>query len=461
MGHSYWGFLVLIIGTSFFSKSVFGQAFGSLVHETERAGGETLELRWDNFVSSPSNMVQSDQDLLIYAHSYHDNSTGDFHHRWDLGGRYSRLEGFQFWVREAFIEQNFEIQDKAFNVSFGRKYFSNLNIDTIWNLGAIETQFRGDPFNPVHQGLTGLFVDVQALEQLKLKFFVSPLSFPNMGTNFDVKNGQVSSRSPWFVTAPTHVDLNGSVIPLTYDLDISNQYEKLVGISAVMGFEWQGEALKLSAYSGLMPSKNWTLNISPKGVVGDSGATEVLASVNPELLNRIISSISVEKDLGRGFSLAGEYFSESYLEDMTDGALQDDVQSSTIESSYVHFGLSKKGISLGAWQLKTDLYYLRRLKNEALNTFSDFEYADYNFDNAMSWQWAASYQPWQAQLQFKAFYDFTYDTILLSPRVQIQAQEDLMLYSRFDLAGSNSDQTSFISNQQSNDRFIFGISYDM
>lgn len=461
MSHTIWGFLIIAIGLPLFNVPAYGQAFQSLLLKTDnQVSGETLELRLDNFVSSPSNVISSDQDLLFSAHSIRGGDWGTAQYKWDLGGRYSRYESFQLWVRESYLSGQVSFFDSLAELSLGRKYFSKLDIDSVWNLGAMESQFRGDPFDPVHQGLTGIFFDVFPSDQLKFKFFISAVSFPDLGTSFDVKNGQVSSSSPWFVSAPTEVSLNGNEIPLTYDLDISNQYEKLFRLSAMMGMEWNDDDLFINVNAGVLPSRRWTLNVRPKGqVVG--GTTQVLASVNPEMLNRVVGSVSFKKKLGADYTLSGEYFAENYIEDITDKAIDDDMQSNTRQSSFAHLGLSKENMRWGKVLLKTDFAYLRRLSTSFLQVINDFEYSDYNFDNAASVQVTAAYMPWNLQFQFKAFYDFSYDSILVSPRLQVQTQKDLMLYTRFDLVGSESDESSFLGNQRANDRFIFGITYAM
>lgn len=462
MSHTLWGFLIILVGLPFLSQRASAQAFQSLLYKPDfTLTGETLDLRIDNFVSSPSNVISSDQDLLFMLHSHRGGELGQGSYYWDLGGRYSRYERFQLWVKESYLSSSsFDFLSGKAQLSFGRKYFSNLNIDSIWNLGAMESQFRGDPLDPIHQGLTGLFFDVQPSESLRFKFFASAIRFPDLGTSFDVKNGKVSSTSPWFVQAPVAVTINGSEVPLTYDLDISNQYEKLFRFSAMAGVEWNSDTLDINVNAGVLPSRRWTLNVRPTAVVRD-GSTQVVANINPELLNRAVGSFSFEKRWGDDYAFTGEYFIESYIEDMTDGALADDMQSTTKESAFVHIGLTRKNIRLGQIEMRTDLNYLRRVKDALLNVLNDFEYGDYNFDNAVSMQVSAAYMPWNAQLQFKAFYDFTYDAILLSPRIEYQAQRDLALYTRFDLVGAGSTESSFLGNQKANDRFIFGISYAM
>lgn len=462
MCHTFRGFFIVLATVAIWGQLARGQTFQSLLYSTTSSNvGETIDLRLDNFVSSPSNVISSDQDLIFMLHSQREGAFERGKYSWNLGGRYSRYERFQLWVKEAYLASStFDLLGTQAQLSFGRKYFSRLKMDSIWNLGAMESQFRGDPLDPIHQGLSGLFLDMNFSESLKFKFFASVISFPDLGTSFDVKNGNVSSTSPWFVSAPAHVRINGNEVPLTYDLDISNQYEKLFRFSAMTGLEWSGETVDIQIHAGVLPSRRWALNVRPTAVVRD-GTTEVVANINPELLNRIVGSISFEKQWGEDYAISGEYFTESYLEDMTEAAMQDDMQSSTRESSYIHVGVSRRHLKVGAVEMRTDLNYLRRLRQRDLDVVKDFEYSDFNFDNAVSLQVTAAYMPWNAQMQFKAFYDITYQSILLSPRIEYQAQKDLSLYTRFDLVGSNSTESSYLGNQKANDRFIFGITYAM
>lgn len=462
MCHTRRAFFIILAGIALWQPSTFAQSFQNLIYKSTSSNlGETVDLRLDNFVSSPSNVISSDQDLIFMLHSRRNGDFGSGLYNWDLGGRYSRYERFQLWVREAYLSSGkMNILGRESRLSLGRKYFSNLKLDSVWNLGAMESQFRGDPLDPIHQGLTGLFFDMSFSPSLKFKFFASVVSFPDLGTSFDVKNGAVSSTSPWFVTAPRTVTVNGNEVPLTYDLSISNQYEKLFRFSAMTGVEWAGDTVDININAGVLPSRRWTLNVRPTAVVRN-GATEVVANINPELLNRVVGSVSFDKKIGEDYVLSGEYFAESYLEDMTEGATTNDMQSNARESSFLHLGLQRQNIRLGDVEIQTGLHYLRRLKQSLLNVLQDFEYNDFNFDEAISLQVSAAYLPWNLQMQFKAFYDFTYQSVLLSPRIEYQAQKDLTLYSRFDLVGTNSTESSFLGNQKANDRFLFGITYAM
>lgn len=424
--------------------------------------GEALEARWDSFVSSPSSIIQSDQDLIFSAYSFREKIQGDYNYRWDLGGRYSNLEKFQFWVSEAFISQKFNAGRRGhLEFSFGRKFFSNLKIDSIWNLGVMESQFRGDPFFPIHQGLTGLFFNYKPHTKLQFKFFLSGLTFPDIGTNFDVQDGRVISNSPWYNDAPTHVEINGQLVPLTYDLNISNQYEKLLNFSAMAGVDWQEKGFSFSANIGVLPSNRWALNVRPIGVVTDSNQSQILASVNPQLLSRLVGSVGFSKQIGYDYSISAEYFAESYREDLTGLALQDDMQSDTFESSYLNVGLIKENLQIAKTISQVGVYYLRRLNEVPLRALNSFEYNDYNFDNAMSVQASTYYAPLGLRMNLRTFYDFTYKAILLSPMFEVEAQKNLLLYTRFDLAGSGNTLRSYIDDQKANDRLILGIRYAM
>lgn len=443
-------------------------AYGQSVFETRatylaspKKQGEALEARWDSFVSSPSNLIQSDQDLIFSAYSFREKMDGSYNYRWDLGGRYSRLENFQFWVSEAFLSQKFTAGNANLEFSLGRKFFSNLKMDSVWNLGTMESQFRGDPFFPIHQGLTGLFFNYKPQSKLQFKFFLSGLTFPDIGTNFDVQDGRVISDSPWYSDAPTHVEINGQLVPLTYDLNISNQYEKLLGLSAMAGMDWKDKGFNFSANIGILPSNRWALNVSPLGVVTEDNQSQILASVNPQLLSRLVGSVGFSKQIGYNYTLAAEYFAESYREDLAGIAVQDDMQSDTFESSYLNIGLIKENLQIAKTTSQVGIYYLRRLNDVPLNTLNSFEYNDYNYDHAISIQASSYYAPMGLRMNLRAFYDFTFQSILLSPMFEVEAQKNLLLYTRFDLAGSGNELRSYISDQQANDRLILGIRYAM
>lgn len=117
-------------------------------------------------------------------------------------------------IREIYYTNR--IDDKSL-LHVGRKLHNWSALDTVWNLGVYQPQFKWNPLAPENQGLTGLFWTKNDAG-LGLILFASPLYIPDQGASYELKDGQFQSGNPWFSAPPQNIKFQDQLLPIDYDI---------------------------------------------------------------------------------------------------------------------------------------------------------------------------------------------------------------------------------------------------
>lgn len=118
-------------------------------------------------------------------------------------------------IRETYFSTPFE--DKS-EFHIGRKLHNWSSLDTIWNLGVFQPQFRWNPLSLENQGLTGFFWEKNASDY-GMTLFASPLYIPDQGASYELKDGQFQSSNPWFAAPPQNIRFQGELLPIDYNIE--------------------------------------------------------------------------------------------------------------------------------------------------------------------------------------------------------------------------------------------------
>ena len=100
----------------------------------------------------------------------------------------------------------------------GRKLFSWSALDSDFNLGFFQPQFRWNSLQPENQGLFGLFWDYQK-SNLGATLFASHVYLPDQGASFELKDGKFEESNPFFKPPPQRIKFQGQVLPIDYQID--------------------------------------------------------------------------------------------------------------------------------------------------------------------------------------------------------------------------------------------------
>lgn len=117
-------------------------------------------------------------------------------------------------IREIYF--TFKI-DYESSLHLGRKLYNWSSLDSDWNLGFYQPQFRWSPLSPENQGLTGLLWE-KNISIWGLSLFASPVFVPDQGPGYELKEGRFQSSNPWFPNPPKNVSIQGQLFPLNYEI---------------------------------------------------------------------------------------------------------------------------------------------------------------------------------------------------------------------------------------------------
>lgn len=94
-------------------------------------------------------------------------------------------------------------------LTFGRKKDRWSLLDSFWELGTWQPQYRWDYLRPEEQGLVGAFFELPT-EKIRLVLFASPLYVPESGASYRLRNGKLVSNNPWFFEPTESILINNN-----------------------------------------------------------------------------------------------------------------------------------------------------------------------------------------------------------------------------------------------------------
>ncbi len=94
-------------------------------------------------------------------------------------------------------------------LTFGRKKDRWSLLDSFWELGTWQPQYRWDYLRPEEQGLIGLFLEVPT-DSVRFLLFVSPLYVPESGAGYRLRDGKLVSSNPWFFEPSESILINNT-----------------------------------------------------------------------------------------------------------------------------------------------------------------------------------------------------------------------------------------------------------
>lgn len=99
-------------------------------------------------------------------------------------------------------------------VTFGRKKDRWSLLDSFWELGVWQPQYRWDYLRPEEQGLIGAFFEKPS-ENVRFVLFASPLFIPESGPSYKLRDGKLVSSNPWFFEPTEQIIVNQNSPPAT------------------------------------------------------------------------------------------------------------------------------------------------------------------------------------------------------------------------------------------------------
>jgi hypothetical protein len=100
----------------------------------------------------------------------------------------------------------------------GRKKMLWSELDNRWDLGLWEPLFRWNPLAPEHQGLVGLFWELDR-PYFTVTLYGSPFFIPDQGPSFEIQNGSFVRGNPWFRRPPESIRIFSENTKIDYHFD--------------------------------------------------------------------------------------------------------------------------------------------------------------------------------------------------------------------------------------------------
>ena len=268
---------------------------GSLSHSEIRTSLQAQDLAY----ISPD-YTNSSKNFAFIGATLRSNPKPDDAFRIDFAGMYALGNSVlsYFNVREIYYANH--ISDDS-NLEIGRVLKQWSALDSAWNLGVYQPQFRWNQLTPENQGLTGLFWSKEA-QSYGLTLYASPLFIPDQGAGYELKDGQFESGNPFFQAPPQNIRFQGQLLPIDYQLnkpDISSvvsqssfgaqiRYGKSVGFFGNLSGAVKPANQLALGYKGVLVTTRVRVDITPKtylenvyssdfGYRSDSGAVMLSA----------------------------------------------------------------------------------------------------------------------------------------------------------------------------------------
>ncbi len=202
-------------------------------------------------------------------------------------------------VRESYIATSWELMPHH-QFSFGRRKYEWSKADLDWKLGTWSPRFNWDPIHPETVGLPGAFYEYKS-KKWRILAYGSAISIPERGAPLEVKNGKITSSSPYYIPFPDKILFENQVLDIQYDI-LMPPVSEIVLNSAVSGSIRYGEnkGFWASASYGYLPMHQPDLTVS--ATVNSPNLT-----LNAKIIPRFLKHHLVTAEMGYEKSRWGVY----------------------------------------------------------------------------------------------------------------------------------------------------------
>jgi len=210
---------------------------------------------------------------------------------------------YQITVPEAYV--SFGSGSNLF--SLGRKRANALlYVDEIFKLGVDQAFSRMNPFQPEDQGRLALSYILRS-DAVAVELFVSPLSIPDQGANFEFKNGRVFSDNPWAVLPPSELTIQGTGnFDLSYDISDDSIPDLLSQVQYGASFSVLSELLKVDAFYFNKTAKQLGFNIVP--TLDSDQVSEVDVVATPFFVREHTFGLQLKSRWLQGFEVTNGFY---------------------------------------------------------------------------------------------------------------------------------------------------------
>lgn len=275
---------LFVLGFSLSSGAEAYQLTDRLIQNREPVLEGSLKFTGSHFMTEQRTSFESENYGYIGAHLDYRDHSGNFDWASDLIFEGSVNEGEELYYGAPELFVRLTEDDNHVEVTIGRQKRSWSQLDQRFNLGVWQPQLRWDYLNPVQQGLTGAFFDMD-VNPLHVTLFASPIFLPDQGPQFRLKDGRFESPSRWFWQPQTRLRLGEDSSNLFYELE-TPPVDKLVmnsSLGGMMEVDPVGPLHVQLAYA-FKPMNQFFIGIECTGCV-DPVTSDGTAKIHPLVVN--------------------------------------------------------------------------------------------------------------------------------------------------------------------------------
>lgn len=264
-----------------------------------------------------------------------------FHVGLDLGATAAlNVPGYNsYYIPEAYIAHH----DADYEISFGRRKQIWSELESYWELGLWQPQYKWNYFNPLEQGLTGLFAQIHD-QKFSLLFFASPLYIPEQGAPYSLSKGTIQSQSPWFIPPAKSVQLFSGRANIYYNIKMPDVSEIISQFSTGMSFNYNPTPYFIRASYIYKPRNAIALPVDGYLALHSQGS-EAPVTIYPKVLHHQLAGLDMgyQSKLWRIW-ISGVY--EAILgQDYDPSLTYQKIDNQTLLSPAVEFALSENPYS--------------------------------------------------------------------------------------------------------------------
>lgn len=432
-----------------------------------------LDLRESRYLGGVQNPSQEHSYTLVSGKLNLETQSPGFNYKFNpvFMGALEAQDEFYAGVPELYVQPR-KIAP-GFNLTIGRVKRQWSRLDEEFNLGIWQPQLRWDYLQPEQEGLTGVFFDWSLSSALRFSFFTSPLSIPDQGPQYRLKNGQFSSSNRWFVQPTSRLGLFHMDSPLY--LEIAKTPEEDIFMHSSFGFamNYQSGGPLWSQISYAYKPRNQIhlgIECANCGRINFEGGApiEVTAVIHPKIVNHNVLTWETGFDRvdDRGwFSITGDVpqrsgFPDSYVEAELNTMI-------VTGFAYQHYLRPVAGVPSWLEYSYMRVFEFRRQRGDSLlgedEVHSSLDRYPYVELAAIDWRLLLR-QTQSNRLQWRNRYSYSFPERGGWLASSIEWARGPMTWSLgFDILGAevdpNSNEAGLFSRYRANDRVYGGVSY--
>ena len=237
-----------------------------------------------HFMTDKRSNTESENYGYLGGNFRYEDESGNFDWVADAIVEVSANEAEEFYVGAPELFVRLTDDDSEVQVTVGRQRRTWSEFDQRLALGIWQPQLRWDYLDPIQQGLTGAFFDLD-VDALHMTLFASPIFLPDQGPQFRLNEGRFESPNRWFWQPQTRIRFANETSNLYYNLETPRVEEIVMNpsLGAMMQVDPEGPLFIRLAYA-YKPMNQFFLGIECSGCV-DPVTTDSTATVHPLVVN--------------------------------------------------------------------------------------------------------------------------------------------------------------------------------